>query len=68
MPAYSAVQVLAESIAKAGQDPAKVAEALRANTFDTPIGAIGFDAKGNLKNFDFVVLRWHKDGSKTVAE
>ena len=68
MPAYSAVQVLAESIAKAGQDPAKVAEALRANTFDTPIGAIGFDAKGDLKNFDFVVLRWHKDGSKTVAE
>ena len=68
MPSYTAVQVLAESIAKAGQDPAKVAEALRAGSFDTPIGKVGFDAKGDLKNFEFVVHEWHKDGSKTEAK
>ncbi|MDO5087024.1 MAG: branched-chain amino acid ABC transporter substrate-binding protein [Comamonadaceae bacterium] len=69
MPAYSAVQVIVDGIKKAGaQDPAKVAAALRANTFDTPIGNIAFDAKGDLKEFAFVVYEWHKDGSKSEAK
>ncbi len=68
MPAYSAVQVLAESMNQVGQSPEKVAQNLRARQFDTPIGNIGFDAKGDLKNFDFVVFQWHKDGSKTEAK
>ena len=68
MPAYSAVKVIAEGIKKGGAEPAKVAAALRAGTFDTPIGAIGFDAKGDVKNFSFVVYQWHKDGSKTEAK
>ena len=69
MPSYSAVQVIADGIKKAGApDPAKVAAALRANTFATPIGNIGFDAKGDVKNFSFVVYTWHKDGSKTEAK
>ncbi|MGA4815623.1 ABC transporter substrate-binding protein [Pseudomonas aeruginosa] len=37
LPAYSAVTVIAKGIEKAGEaDPEKVAEALRANTFETP--------------------------------
>ena len=69
MPAYSAVQVIADGIKKAGAaDPAKVAAALRAGTFSTPIGNIGFDAKGDVKNFSFVVYEWHKDGSKSEAK
>ena len=69
MPAYAATQAIAEAIGKAGaQDPAKTAAALRAGSFETPIGTIGFDAKGDLKNFDFVVYEWHKDGSKTEAK
>ncbi|MFZ3203625.1 MAG: branched-chain amino acid ABC transporter substrate-binding protein [Pseudomonas sp.] len=67
-PAYAAVQVIAEGIEKAGStDTAKVAEALRANSFDTPTGVLSFDEKGDLKDFSFVVYEWHQDGTKTEA-
>ena len=32
------------------------------------IGNIGFDAKGDVKIFSYVVYRWHKNGSKTEAK
>lgn len=68
-PAYAAVQLIAEGIEKAGsEDTAKVAQALRSNTFETPTGPLSFDDKGDLKNFSFVVYEWHKDGSKTEAK
>ncbi|WP_313410745.1 ABC transporter substrate-binding protein, partial [Stutzerimonas kunmingensis] len=68
-PAYAAVQVIAEGIEKAGStDTAKVAEALRSNTFDTPTGMLSFDEKGDLKDFNFVVYEWHQDGTKTEAK
>ena len=68
-PAYAAVQVIAEGIKKAGDtDTAKVAAALRANTFATPTGDLSFDAKGDLKDFSFVVYDWHADGTKTEAK
>ncbi len=68
-PAYAAVQVIAEGIKKAGDtDTAKVAAALRANTFNTPTGDLSFDAKGDLKDFSFVVYDWHADGTKTEAK
>lgn len=67
-PAYAAVQVIADGIKKAGgTDTAKVAEALRANSFETPTGSLAFDAKGDLKDFSFVVYEWHQDGTKTEA-
>ncbi|MVW74954.1 branched-chain amino acid ABC transporter substrate-binding protein [Pseudomonas xionganensis] len=66
-PAYAAVQVIAEGIAKAGDtDTAKVADAIRANSFDTPTGELAFDEKGDLKDFSFVVYEWHADGTKTA--
>lgn len=69
MPAYTAVQVMAEGIKKAGAaDPAKVAAALRANKFNTPIGNIGFSPKGDVTNFSFAVYKWHKNGSKTLVQ
>ncbi|AHL76521.1 leucine ABC transporter substrate-binding protein [Stutzerimonas stutzeri] len=68
-PAYAAVQVIAEGIEKAGStDTAKVAEALRSNSFDTPTGSLAFDEKGDLKDFNFVVYEWHQDGTKTEAK
>ena len=67
-PAYAAVQVIAEGIKKAGDDTAKVAEALRSNSFETPTGTLSFDKKGDLKDFSFVVYEWHKDGTKTEAK
>ena len=70
MPGYTAMQVMAEGMKQAGdtKDPAKVAEAIRAGTFDTPIGKVSFDNKGDLTSFDFAVYAWHKDGSRTAAE
>ncbi len=66
-PAYAAVQVMADAmVISKSQDPEKVADALRSNSFDTPTGVLEFDDKGDLKNFSFVVYEWHADGSKTA--
>lgn len=65
MPAYAAVQLLAESINAVGEDPAKVADHLHKNTFNTAIGKVEYDAKGDLKDFEFAVFKWDKNGKKT---
>jgi len=65
MPAYAAVQILAESIKAVGESSEKVADYMHANTFNTGIGKVEFDAKGDLKDFEFAVYKWAKDGSKT---
>jgi len=66
---YSAVKVIADAIKYAGsEDPLKVADALHSHSFETPIGTIGFDDRGDLKNFRFVVYNWHPDGSRTLAK
>ncbi|MVW73273.1 MULTISPECIES: branched-chain amino acid ABC transporter substrate-binding protein [unclassified Bordetella] len=65
MPAYAAVQILAKSIDAVGEDPAKVADYMHSNTFDTGIGKVEYDAKGDLKDFEFAVFKWDKDGKKT---
>ncbi|MGM0766422.1 MAG: branched-chain amino acid ABC transporter substrate-binding protein [Pseudomonadota bacterium] len=63
---YTAVQLIAEGIGQADStDPFDVAEALRSNTFETPIGTVEYDDKGDMKSFEFVVYEWHSDGSKT---
>ncbi|RDE18121.1 branched-chain amino acid ABC transporter substrate-binding protein [Motiliproteus coralliicola] len=68
-PAYSAVQIMADSIEAVGEvDTYKMAEHMRANNFATPTGELAFDAKGDLKEFSFVVYNWHKDGSKTAVK
>ena len=51
-----------QAAAKAGSiDTAKVGDALRGGTFDTVIGPLSFDAKGDLKNPEYVFYIW-KDG------
>src|SRR5215469_9223053 len=52
---YAAVQVWAAAVAKAGTtDPQKVAAALRSQPWDTIIGKIAFDAKGDLTSSTYV--------------
>jgi branched-chain amino acid transport system substrate-binding protein len=65
MPAYAAVQILADSITAVGEDPAKVADYMHKTAFNTGIGKVEYDAKGDLKNFEFAVYKWDKDGKKT---
>lgn len=67
MTAYSAAKVIADGIKGAGaDDPVKVAEYLRANSIDTPIGKVSWNKQGDLNDFKFDVFVWHKDGSKSV--
>ncbi|MDD2102694.1 branched-chain amino acid ABC transporter substrate-binding protein [Pseudomonas putida] len=69
LPSYAALSVVADSIKiSKSEDPLKVADALRNNAFDTPTGNLSFDEKGDLKHFNFVVYKWHQDGSKTLVK
>ncbi|ANN66874.1 branched-chain amino acid ABC transporter substrate-binding protein [Bordetella bronchialis] len=65
MPAYAAVQILADSIGAVGEDPTKVADYMHKHSFNTAIGKVEYDAKGDLKNFEFAVFKWDKNGKKT---
>lgn len=68
MPAYTAVQLMVEGMkGTQSEDSEKVADYLRANSFDTPIGQVQFDAKGDLKSFNFMVFTWHADATRTEA-
>lgn len=64
---FAATQVLLDSIKAVGDNPAKVADYMHKTNFDTAIGNIGWDKKGDLKSFDFQIFQWHKDGSKSIA-
>ncbi len=65
-PAYSAVQVMTEAMTATGNtDPYELADYLRANRFQTTIGEIGFDEKGDLTEPTFEIYTLHTDGSKT---
>jgi branched-chain amino acid transport system substrate-binding protein len=57
---YAAVQAWAQAVEEAGStDPTQVAEVLRQEQFDTVLGSIGFDAKGDVTGFDpFVWYVW----------
>jgi branched-chain amino acid transport system substrate-binding protein len=59
---YAAVQAWADAVRKAGStDTAKVIAALRDNQFNTVLGPVSFDAKGDNKQAKYVVYQW-KDG------
>jgi branched-chain amino acid transport system substrate-binding protein len=68
MPAYAAVQIIADSIkATASRDPAKLAAHMRKSRFNTPIGEVAFQANGDLKEFQFVIFNWHADATKSAV-
>ncbi len=61
---YAAIQVWAKAAAKAGTtDPKKVMAAIKAGTWDTVIGKISYDAKGDIKVIDYVVYKWDAKGN-----
>lgn len=69
MPAYAAVQVIADSMRATGSEESeKLANYMRQNSFNTPIGEVAFDKKGDLKEFQFVVYEWHADATKTEVK
>jgi branched-chain amino acid transport system substrate-binding protein len=61
---YAAVQVWSQAAKKVGTtDPAKVMAAIKANAWDTVIGTLEFDAKGDIKQLDYVVYKWDDKGN-----
>jgi branched-chain amino acid transport system substrate-binding protein len=65
--AYAAIQVWAQAATKAKTtDAKKVAEALKGGKWDTVLGPIAYDKKGDITVIDYVFYRWNKDG--TYAE
>ena len=59
---YAAVQALKQGIEKAkSTDPVAVAKALHENgPFQTVVGDLSFDAKGDVTRADYVVYEWRK--------
>jgi branched-chain amino acid transport system substrate-binding protein len=53
------VQTWAQAIRRAGSGDARaVVAALRAATFDTAVGPVAFDAKGDRRDIEYSVLSW----------
>jgi branched-chain amino acid transport system substrate-binding protein len=63
---YAAMQVWSQAAAKAGTtDPKKVMDKIKAGAWDTVIGKLEFDAKGDIKQLDYVVYKWDAKGNYT---
>jgi branched-chain amino acid transport system substrate-binding protein len=63
---YAALQVWSQAAAKAGTtDPKKVMDTIKAGAWDTVIGKMEFDAKGDIKLIDYVVYKWDAKGNYT---
>jgi branched-chain amino acid transport system substrate-binding protein len=66
---YSAFQVWAQAVEIAGTFETKaVAEALRSHQFDTMLGRIGFDEKGDVTGYETFVWYVWKDGNYAPVE
>jgi branched-chain amino acid transport system substrate-binding protein len=66
---YAAFQIWAQAATKARTiDSRKVAETMRAGKWDTVLGPIGFDRKGDITSIDYVFYVWKKDGTYAEAD
>ncbi len=61
---YAAFQIWAQAATKAGTtDAKKVAETIKMGTWNTVLGPISYDKKGDITALDYVWYGWKKDGS-----
>ena len=57
---YAAFQTLAEGLRRATKpDALTVAQSIRSAPVNTVLGALGFDAKGDIAGPTYVLYRWH---------
>jgi branched-chain amino acid transport system substrate-binding protein len=58
--AYAAVQAYAQAVDRAGTlDGPAVAKVLHTGGFDTVLGRLSFDAKGDVRGIDYILYMWH---------
>lgn len=62
---YASLQIWAQAVAKANStDPKKVSETIKSGAkWNTVLGDLSFDAKGDITVIDYVVYKWKADGS-----
>jgi branched-chain amino acid transport system substrate-binding protein len=66
---YAALQVWAQAVETAGTfETEAVAAVLRGHQFDTMLGRIGFDAKGDVSGYETFVWKVWKDGKYAPVE
>ena len=68
---YAAMQIWVQAVKKANTtDAKKVAEVIRAGKWDTVLGPISYDKKGDITRPDYTVYTWKKgaDGKITYVE
>jgi branched-chain amino acid transport system substrate-binding protein len=66
---YAGVQIVAEAIKRAGgPDPAKAAAEIRKSPVKTVLGAISYDAKGDVEGTNYVIYRWHDGKYEEVGK
>lgn len=68
--AYSAVEIMKNAIEATGsdEDTEKLANYIRANKFDTAMGNVAYNKKGDLTESTFLVYELKADGSKVPAK
>jgi branched-chain amino acid transport system substrate-binding protein len=60
---YAAIQIWADAATKAKtMDAKKVAATIHGAKWNTVLGSIGYDKKGDITTVDYVFYRWNKDG------
>ncbi len=60
---YAAIQVWAQAVTKAKTtDPKKVAATIKAGKWNTVLGPLSYDKKGDITKIDYVFYKWNKDG------
>jgi branched-chain amino acid transport system substrate-binding protein len=66
---YAAVQIMAQAAAEAkSTDPQKLAEVIHSGKeFDTVIGKLAFDQKGDRKTVDYVMYTWKKGDDGKIS-
>jgi len=61
---YAAIQIWSQAVAKAGTtDPKKVMDTIKAGSWETVMGKLEFDAKGDVKQDTYVVYKWDAKGN-----
>ncbi len=61
---YAAFQIWSQAATKAGTtDPKKVAETIRAGKWNTVLGPISYDKKGDITVIDWAIYKWDKTGN-----
>ena len=66
---YAGVQIIAQAAAAANSiDPKKVADKMHSGmNFNTVLGNISYDAKGDITKLDYVMYVWKKDASGKIG-